>query len=230
MKMFEGKCAIVTGAGQGIGRAVAKGLAEQGANVVVAELNDANGSRVAEEINKAGGKSLAVATDVSSEESVNAMVAETLRAFTQVDILVNNAAILPASSVADMRVDEWVQVLQINLNGTFYCCRAVMPGMKRQKKGRIVNFTSGRALQGSKDGRSLCGVQRGYHRFYEVARTGAGALRDYREQCVPGDHRYCSDESPREIRRGILCQGEKYSGRQGRPTGRSCGSGAFSSQ
>ena len=67
MKMFEGKCAIVTGAGQGIGRAVAKGLAEQGANVVVAELNDANGSRVAEEINKAGGKSLAVATDVSSE-------------------------------------------------------------------------------------------------------------------------------------------------------------------
>jgi 3-oxoacyl-[acyl-carrier protein] reductase len=147
MKMFEGKCAIVTGAGQGIGRAVAKGLAEQGANAVVAELNEANGSRVSEEINKAGGNELAVATDVSSEKSVNAMVAQTLRAFP-----VNNAVIFPASSVADMRVDEWVQVRQTNLNGTFYCCRAMMPGMKKQKKGRIVNFISGRALQGSKHG------------------------------------------------------------------------------
>ena len=117
--MFEGKCAIVTGAGQGIGRAVAKGLAEQGANVVVAELNEANGSRVTEEINKAGGKALALATDVSSEESVNAMVAQTLRTFAQVDVLVNNAAIFPASSVADMRVDEWVQVRQTNLYWNF---------------------------------------------------------------------------------------------------------------
>jgi 3-oxoacyl-[acyl-carrier protein] reductase len=152
MKLLEGKCTIVTGSGQGIGRAVAKGLAEQGASVVIAELNRENGIRVAEEINKAGGKALSVTTDVSSEESVNAMVAETMRAFKQVNILVNNAAIFPASSVADMKVDEWIKVLQTNLNGTFYCCRAVMPGMKERKKGRIVNFTSGRALQGSKHG------------------------------------------------------------------------------
>jgi len=148
----KGKCAIVTGAGQGIGRAVAKGLALHGARVVVAELNGENGKRVAREIEKDGGTALEIQTDVSEEESVRAMMAETLRVFQRIDIFVNNAAIFPASSVADMSLGEWEQVLRTNLWGTFFCCRAVMLTLKTQRAGRIINFTSGRALQGSKHG------------------------------------------------------------------------------
>lgn len=152
MKLLANKTAIVTGAGQGIGRAVAKGLAEQGASVVIAELNGENGARVAKEIEAAGGAALAVQTDVSKEESVEAMVKEAQRAFKEVHILVNNAALFPASSVAEMKFSEWEQVIRTNLTGTFFCSRAVMPGMKQSGAGRIINFTSGRALQGSKHG------------------------------------------------------------------------------
>jgi NAD(P)-dependent dehydrogenase (short-subunit alcohol dehydrogenase family) len=152
MKLLEGKCAIVTGAGQGIGRALAKGLAEQGVRVVIAELNGENGERVAKDIEAAGGIARAIATDVSNEESVAGMVAKTLREFGTIDVLINDAAIFPASSVAEMKTDEWEKVLRTNLTGTFFCCRAVMPAMKNKRSGRIINFTSGRALQGSKHG------------------------------------------------------------------------------
>jgi NAD(P)-dependent dehydrogenase (short-subunit alcohol dehydrogenase family) len=152
MKLLEGKCAIVTGAGQGIGRAVAKGLAEQGVRVVIAELNGENGERVAKDIEAAGGIARAITTDVSNEESVGGMAAKTLREFGTIDILVNDAAVFPASSVAEMKTDEWEKVLRTNLTGTFFCCRAVMPTMKSKRSGRIINFTSGRALQGSKHG------------------------------------------------------------------------------
>lgn len=152
MKGLEGKTAIVTGAGQGIGRAVAKGLAGLGTRVVVAELVNANGEQTAVEIRASGGAALAVATDVSKETSVQDMVERTLREFGTIDILVNNAAIFPASSVAEMTIEAWEQVLRTNLTGTFLCSRTVMPVLKKRKSGRIINFTSGRALQGSKHG------------------------------------------------------------------------------
>src|ERR1043166_3855824 len=138
MKLLDGKVAIITGAGQGIGRALARGLAAEGAKVVVAELNAENGARVAGDIESAGNIAQSVATDVSNEASVQNMVAETLRAFGTVDILVNNAAIFPASSVAEMKVDEWEHVLRTNLSGTFFCSRAVTPTMKANRAGRII--------------------------------------------------------------------------------------------
>jgi 3-oxoacyl-[acyl-carrier protein] reductase len=152
VKLLENSTAIVTGAGQGIGRALAKGLAAEGARVVIAELNSENAVRVQKEIETAGGIALAVRTDVSEEDSVNAMVADTLNKFKNIDVLINDAAIFPASSVAEMQTEEWEQVLRTNLTGTFFCCRAVMPTMKKNRCGRIINFTSGRALQGSKHG------------------------------------------------------------------------------
>jgi NAD(P)-dependent dehydrogenase (short-subunit alcohol dehydrogenase family) len=93
-----------------------------------------------------------VTTDVSDEAAVGGMVAKTLREFGTIDILVNDAAVFPASSVSEMKTEEWEKVLRTNLTGTFFCCRAVMPTMKAKSAGRIINFTSGRALQGSKHG------------------------------------------------------------------------------
>jgi NAD(P)-dependent dehydrogenase (short-subunit alcohol dehydrogenase family) len=80
------------------------------------------------------------------------MVSKALSAFQTIDILVNDAAIFPAASVAEMKTEEWEQVIRTNLTGSFFCCRAVMPGMKQRRAGRVINFTSGRALQGSKHG------------------------------------------------------------------------------
>src|SRR5688572_23341747 len=140
VKLLENRTVIVTGAGQGIGRALAKGLAAEGARVVIAELNGENGKQVQKDIEAAGGIAMAVRTDVSQEDSVNAMVAETLRAFKNVDVLINDAAIFPASSVAEMKTEEWEQVLRTNLTGTFFCCRAVMPTMKHNRSGRIINL------------------------------------------------------------------------------------------
>ena len=152
MTLLAGKCAIVTGAGQGIGRAVAKGMSEQGAIVVIAEVSEQNAKVVAKEIHDQGGQAQAIPTDVGNEESVNGMVKQTLRKWGRVDILVNNAAIFPAGHVGEMSVSEWQAVIQTNLTGTFFCCRAVMPNQKAQGWGRIINFTSGRGLQGSRHG------------------------------------------------------------------------------
>lgn len=152
MKLLAGRTAIVTGAGQGIGRAVAKGLADNGARVIIAELIGENGVNVASEINAAGGESLAIETDISQQTSVMHMVEKAISAFGRVDILVNNAAIFPASHVADMDVQEREDVLRTNLSGTFFCCRATMSSFKQQRSGRIVNFTSGRGLLGSSHG------------------------------------------------------------------------------
>ena len=124
MHRLEGRTAIVTGSGQGIGEAIALAMAEEGAAVVVAELREDNASTVQKKIEDNGGTALAHATDVSQEASVEAMVHACLDRFGAVDILVNNAGIYPTSTVADMAEDEWERVIGTNLFGTFLCSRA----------------------------------------------------------------------------------------------------------
>jgi 3-oxoacyl-[acyl-carrier protein] reductase len=143
--------AIVTGAGQGIGRAIALGFASEGAAVVIAELNHERAQAVVQEIQDIEEEALAVATDVSNEASVERMVSSALERFGHLDILVNNAGIYPTSTVEEMAEEEWDQVIGTNLVGSFLCSRAVVPRLIAQRSGRVISVSSGRALEGARD-------------------------------------------------------------------------------
>jgi len=139
---FEGRVAVVTGGAQGIGRACALALAEAGADVAIADVNLEKLEIVAKEIEGLGRKALALRLDVSDPESVKAGVGKALETFEKIDILVNNAGITRDSLILRMKPEDWHTVLRVNLDGAFHCIRAVLPGMVRQRYGRIVNIAS----------------------------------------------------------------------------------------
>ncbi len=142
---FEGKVAIVTGAGQGIGEAYAKALAERGASVVVAEINEAQGKRVADAITSARGKAKFVHVDVASAESTRAMAAATVEAFGGIDYLVNNAAIYHGMQIAPLITVDWAyyeRFMGVNMNGALLCTRACYESMTKRGGGAIVNQSS----------------------------------------------------------------------------------------
>jgi 3-oxoacyl-[acyl-carrier protein] reductase len=140
---FRESVAIVTGAGRGIGRAVALALAGEGASVVVNALHLDHCESVAQEIIVRGGRALAHVTDVADLSAVESMVAAAIACFGHIDILVNNAGILrPTSPLETISGEEWDRVMAVNVRGAFNCTRAVLPGMKRQRRGKIVNISS----------------------------------------------------------------------------------------
>lgn len=141
--MLDGKVAIVTGGGRGIGRAVALSFAREGADVVVSSRTRAEIEGVAREVRELGRESLAVQADVSRESDVSDLAARTLEAFGRIDILVNNAAAnLPSRQVVDLTLAEWERVVAVNLTGPFLCCKAVLPTMVEQRSGTIINISS----------------------------------------------------------------------------------------
>ncbi len=151
MRLRE-KVAIVTGAAQGIGRAIALGMGREGAKVVVADLQGARAQAVVNELKASGGEALAVEVDVSRESSVKSLVEQVLRRFGRVDILVNDAGIYLRSLVAEMKEEDWDRVIDTNLGGNFLCSRAVVPLMRAQKSGRIISISSRIAHHGAISG------------------------------------------------------------------------------
>lgn len=149
---LAGQVAVVTGAGRGIGRAIASALAREGAAVVLAARSGPELDGVAHEIEQAGGRALAVPTDVRQEASVEALVRRALAEWRQVDVLVNAAGVATFAPVTDAKLDDWDQMLAVNLRGAVLCCRAVLPAMIGCRRGTIINVGSvvtSRSLTGS---------------------------------------------------------------------------------
>jgi NAD(P)-dependent dehydrogenase (short-subunit alcohol dehydrogenase family) len=143
--LLEGKVAVVTGAGQGIGLEYALALAREGAAVTVAEINASTGQAAADQIVAEGGTALFVETDVSSVASTEAMAARSAKELGGIDILVNNAAIfygLPFESIEEIPEARWDQVMAVNVKGVWLTTRAVVPEMRRRGGGTIVNQSS----------------------------------------------------------------------------------------
>ncbi len=139
---LKNKVAIVTGAGQGIGKAISTSFAKEGADIVVADINFDSASGVREEIISLGRESLALKVDVTKEKEVQEMARKTIEKFGQIDVLVNNAGIAKTLPFLKMSEEMWDRIIDVNLKGTFLCCKAVLSHMLKRKKGKIINISS----------------------------------------------------------------------------------------
>lgn len=145
---------IVTGSGQGIGRELARQFAAAGAISVIADLSKQNADAVAAEITQAGGKALSIAVDVSDRDSVGAMVSAVIAQFGRIDTLVNNASLFSSlikKPFEEITTAEWQQVMNVNVNGVFFCASAVAPKMRAQGFGRIINISSASVHRGTRN-------------------------------------------------------------------------------
>jgi NAD(P)-dependent dehydrogenase (short-subunit alcohol dehydrogenase family) len=139
---LRGQAAIVTGAGRNIGRAIALELAGMGADIVVAELDEATGKRTADEVRKLGRRALALRTDVTRMTDLQAMADRTVAEFGRIDILVNNAGIHRSAHTADVTEDDWDRLLAVNAKGVFFASQAVLRHMVPARRGNIISLAS----------------------------------------------------------------------------------------
>lgn len=146
---LSGKTAIVTGAGQGIGKAIALAFAQEGADVVLAARSQDKLKEVARQVETLGRKALAIGADVSKKEQVRALVVVAMENFGKIDILVNNAGIAgPNAPVTELKEEDWDEVFDINLKGTFLCSQAVLKEMIPRRSGRIINMSALGGIRG----------------------------------------------------------------------------------
>lgn len=158
---LTGKVALVTGAGSGIGRAIAQIFAREGASVVCVDWHEPAAQKVAAEISKHGGRGVAVKADVSKHADVVAVVQACLNRYKKIDILVNNAGIYEASSLAQTADDLWKKVIDVNLKSVFLFSKEVVPHMLKRKKGKIINMASVAGIVGVGDSGAYCASKGG---------------------------------------------------------------------
>jgi 3-oxoacyl-[acyl-carrier protein] reductase len=166
---LQNKVAIVTGGAQGLGKAYVLGFVDEGAKVVVADINEKAAQATAEEVVKKGGEALAIRTDVSNQNETEEMATKTIKRFGRIDILVNNAAILDRIPIKqapffELEPSEWDRTWNVNVKGPFLCCRAAFPYMKKQGGGKIITISSTHFYRGMTENR---------HRVHYVSQKGA---------------------------------------------------------
>jgi len=174
--LLEGKTALITGAGRGIGRGIALAFAEQGCDIaaVARTADEVNGT--VDAVKRTGRKALALIADVANAHDVRAMTDETLKAFGHVDILVNNAGYACFKPFTDLSLEEWQRTLDVNLTGVFLCTKAVLPSMIARKTGRIINISSVAGLKPLVDQTAYCASKHGLN---GLSKTLAMELRQY---------------------------------------------------
>jgi len=136
------KVVVITGASSGIGESTAKLLAEQGAKVVLGARRSNRIDAVVEEISASGGKAIGFATDVTKRAEVEALIQGAVEGFGRVDVLINNAGIMPIAPIEALKVEEWDRQIDVNIKGLLYGVAAALPHMQKQKSGHIINITS----------------------------------------------------------------------------------------
>jgi len=139
---IEGKVIVITGASSGLGEAAATHLSEQGSIVILGARRVERIQELANEINKNGGKALSIATDVTKHEQVKALVDAAVQTYGRIDVIINNAGLMPHSPLDRLKIDEWNQMIDVNIKGVLYGIAAALPHMQQQKSGHIINVSS----------------------------------------------------------------------------------------
>lgn len=146
---LEGKVAVITGAGQGLGRAYALEFAKQGADIAVNDVSEENANKVVKEVKDIGRKAIAVTISVDTREGAQKIIDTAIEKLGKVDILINNAGITRTAMLHKMTQEEWDQVISVNLTGVYNCLRAVAPHMMERKYGKVINVTSAAGIRGT---------------------------------------------------------------------------------
>lgn len=141
-RALEGKVVVITGASSGLGEAAARMLAAQGASVVLGARRVERIQALADELNRAGGKALAIQTDVTRVEQVQRLVDAAVQTYGRIDVILNNAGLMPNSPIERLKIDDWDRTIDVNIKGVLYGIAAALPYMKAQQSGQIINVSS----------------------------------------------------------------------------------------
>jgi len=164
-KNLQGKVAVVTGARRGIGKAIALKLAQQGAKVVVSDINQEECQKVVNKIKNLGSTGLAVKCDVTNKQDIDKMISETIKKFRQLDIMVNNASIVEYKSIQEMTEKDWQRTIDIDLKGVYLCSKTAIEKMAKEKSGKIINIASIAAKVGYAQISQYCAAKAGVTGF-----------------------------------------------------------------
>jgi NADP-dependent 3-hydroxy acid dehydrogenase YdfG len=192
MGKLSGRVAVVTGGATGIGRAIAMLYAEEGCDLALIDRNGEGAEKVAAAIRQSGRRTVAVKADVGSEAEIEAAFAAIRQEFGDPDILVNNAGIVTVAHLETMPTAQFDDMIRINLRSVFLCTRAVLPGMRKKRYGRIVNISSQLAYKGGEGMAHYAAAKAGHSRHHPIARLRGDGGQYRRQRDLPGAdrHRY----------------------------------------